>query len=100
MPLELVHANHKRCVEIYGRDAHLYLEREIQSFRLLMQEFLDAVPAGGTKGPAVRRKVTEVKRAFRDLAKWDQFFSTVKNHSFPASLQRTFDLEGHPRPGG
>jgi hypothetical protein len=96
IPLDRLHANHKACIDNYRREAHLYLEGEISAFRDLLQGFIRDVPAGGTKESATRRKITAIKQAFRDLLNWDRLFSTVKNNSFPASLRRTFDLEGNP----
>ena len=91
IPLAKLRANHKFCVENYGREARLYLDGEMNAFRALLGNFIREVPVGGTTDKATRRKIVAIKAAFRDLTKWTRLFSTIKAYSFPASLQRTFD---------
>lgn len=96
IPRAKLQSNHKSCVDNYRRESTLYLDGELNTLRDILRDFIREVLAGRSKEPATRRKITAIKGAFRDLTNWDRFFSTIKNDSFPASLRRTFDLEGKP----
>jgi hypothetical protein len=86
----------KWCVENYRSQAEVYLRDQISQFQILVRGFLEEVPAGGSKDKATNRKVTEIKKELRYLAKWDQLFYTYKARSFPAELEYIFVLAGNP----
>jgi len=62
----------------------------------MLQRFLQHVPAGGSADREAKLAITGIKKAFRDLTKWDKLFSTIKVGSFPAAISRTLELEGNP----
>jgi hypothetical protein len=96
VPIDKIQAQKKNAVENYGREAALYLNGEMAAFRARLAEFLGMAFSGNANPGELKSKVTGIKRAFRDLTKWDRFFSTIKNNSFPSAINRTFSFEGNP----
>jgi hypothetical protein len=96
LPTDKMRAQKRYCVETYSRQAELYLKGEMVAFRTQLAEFLTEAFSENPASRELKLKVTAIKRAFRDLTKWDRFFSTVKNNSFPSAINRTFSFEGNP----
>lgn len=96
VPIDKIQAQKKHAVENYARQAALYLNGEMATFRVELAEFLGMAFSDNANPGELKSKVTRIKRAFRDLTKWDRFFSTVKNNSFPSAVNRTFSFEGNP----
>jgi hypothetical protein len=96
VPIDKIQTQKKHAVETYSRQAALYLNGEMAAFRAQLADFLGEVFSDNAVPGELKIKVTAIKRAFRDLTKWDRFFSTVKNNSFPSAVNRTFSFEGNP----
>jgi hypothetical protein len=86
----------KWCVENYRCQADIYLNDQVGQFQVILREFLEKVPIGGTKDKAIKSKISEIKKELRPLAKWDRLFYTYKATSFPAEIEYVFVLSGSP----
>jgi hypothetical protein len=86
----------KWCVENYRFQADIYLNDQIGQFRVMLREFLEQVPIGGTKDKAFKSKISEIKKELRFLAKWDRLFYTYKARSFSAEIEHIFVLAESP----
>jgi hypothetical protein len=84
------------CIENYNWQSKLYLDEQLSQFNVLLWNFLQQVPIGGTKDKSTRRKVTEIKRELRHLTKWTQLFYIYKASSLSAEIEFLFVLEGCP----
>jgi hypothetical protein len=96
IPLPEILSRYNSCIENYGRQSKLYLDGEIAEFRRMLWSFIEQVPVGGSTDRLEKRRITEIKKKFGDLIKWDRLFSTIKAASFPTAIRRTFELEGSP----
>lgn len=86
----------KYCVENYHCQADIYLNDQIGQFQVILREFLEQVPIGGTKDKAIKGRITEIKKEIRLLVKWNRLFYTYKAISFPTEIEHIFNLAGNP----
>jgi hypothetical protein len=86
----------KCCVENYRSQADSYLSDQSAQFQVMLREFLDQVPSGGTKDKTIKSRIAEIKKELRSLAKWDRLFYTYKARSFSAEIEHIFVLAGNP----
>jgi hypothetical protein len=84
------------CASNYKSEATAYLNEQLSQCDAMVQQFLERVPMGGTKDKDTRRRITEIKKELRPLAKWDQLFYVHKAMSFPAEVEFLISLEGNP----
>jgi hypothetical protein len=96
IPLQQILSQHAQCIENYRQQSRLYFDGEMNQLRDMLQRFLHCVSTDGPANKEAKREITTIKKAFRDLIKWDRFFSTVKAGSFVAAVRRTIELEGNP----
>ncbi len=86
----------KWCVENYRSQADIYLDDQIGQLQVILREFLEQVPSGGTKAKAIKSKIAEIKKELRYLVKWDRLFYTYKARSFSTEIEHIFVLTGSP----
>jgi len=86
----------KWCVENYRSQADIYLNDQIGQFQVMLRDFLEQVPIGGTKDKAIKSRIVEIKKELRPLAKWDRLFYTYKARSLSAEIEHIFVLAGNP----
>ena len=72
-----------------------FLKDQIARLQVMLKEFLEQVPSGGTKDKTTRSRIAEIKRELRSLAKWDRLFYAYKVISFPAEIEHIFVLASH-----
>jgi hypothetical protein len=84
------------CVSNYKSEAPAYLDEQLRQCDVMVQQFLERVPMGGTKDKDTKNRITEIKKELRPLAKWDRLFYVHKAMSFPAEVEFLFSLEGNP----
>jgi hypothetical protein len=80
------------CVENYRSQADTFLEEQIGQLQVILKEFLNQVPIGGTKDKATKSRIAEIKRELRSLVKWNRLFYTYKARSFPTEIDYVFVL--------
>jgi len=86
----------KWCTENYRSQADIYLNDKIDQFQVMLREFLEQIPIGGSKDKAIKSRIATIKKELRPLAKWDGLFYTYKARSFPVEIEHIFVLAGDP----
>ncbi len=84
------------CVANYKSEATAYLDEQLRQCDMMVHQFLEQVPMGGTKDKEIKGRIAEIKKELRPLAQWDRLFYARKAMCFPAEVEFLFFLEGNP----
>jgi len=94
--LPFIHARFEWCVSNYKTETTAYLDEQLRQSDVMVQQFLELVPVGGTKDKNIKSHIAEIKKELRSLAKWDRLFYVHRAMRFPAEVEFLLSLEGNP----
>jgi hypothetical protein len=94
--LPLITERSKWCVENYRCQAEIYLSNQISQFQVMLREFLEKIPVGGTKDKTIKSEIVGIKKELRYLVKWNNLFYTYKARSLCSEIENIFALAGNP----
>ncbi|HUA09911.1 MAG TPA: hypothetical protein VMA98_11650 [Candidatus Acidoferrales bacterium] len=87
----------KWCLKNFHSQADRFLAYQLSLQQEMLRDFLELVTIGKSMKSTAKKKLTEIKKQLRFLAKWDRLFYTYKAMSFPTEIERILILSNqHP----